>query len=43
LLNEIYNVIGALRDCLAVKYNSCNNLPSSVYNISVIISASVTV
>jgi len=32
ILGVDYNVIGALRGCRAVKFDSCNNLLSSVHN-----------
>ena len=31
-LSSMYNVMAALRGCLAVKFNSCNNLLSSVHS-----------
>ena len=40
--NKMYNVIGALRGCHAVKFNSCNNLRSSIHTILVIILRSVS-
>jgi len=33
----MYNMMGALRGCPAVKFDSCNNLLSSVHTILVII------
>jgi len=37
MMHEMYNVIGALRGCLVVKFDSCNNLSSSIHTVSVII------
>ena len=40
--NKIYNVMGALHGCHAVKFDSCNNLQSAVHTIFVIILRSVS-
>jgi len=37
----MYNVMGAVRGCRAVKFDSCYNLLSSVHTILVIILRSV--
>jgi len=42
LLNEMYNVMDALHGCHADKFDSCNNLLSSIHNISVIVLLSVS-
>src|SRR6218665_3030945 len=42
LLNYIYDVMGALHDCRAAKFDSCNNLSPSVHAVLVIIMRSVS-
>ena len=42
LLNEMYNMMGDLHGCHTVKFDSCNNLLSSVHTVLVNIMRSVS-